>query len=78
MIITNFMTITITNSIIITYSSPFHDHQNELNLDVSSGILIPLYDPDTNMVILAGKGDRYMQFVEVDQRCLHHIGQGQS
>ena len=32
---------------------------------MSSGILIPLYDPDTNMVILAGKGDRYMQFVEV-------------
>jgi coronin-7 len=41
--------------------------QNELNLDVSSGILIPLYDPDTNMVILAGKGDRYMQFVEVTE-----------
>ena len=45
--------------------SPATHSQNELNLDVSSGILIPLYDVDTNMVILAGKGDRYMQFVEV-------------
>ena len=26
---------------------------------------VPLLDPDTNMVILSGKGDRYMQFVEV-------------
>jgi len=32
---------------------------------VSSGILIPLFDPDTNMVFLTGKGDRYIQFVEV-------------
>lgn len=42
--------------------------QNVLNLDVSSGILVPLYDQDTNMVILAGKGDRYMQFVEVTDK----------
>jgi len=45
-------------------SSPLH----LLPLDVSSGILVPLYDPDTNMVILAGKGDRYMQFVEVTDK----------
>ena len=31
-------------------------------------ILIPLYDQDTNMVFLAGKGDRNIQFVEV--KCL--------
>ena len=42
--------------------------QNVLSLDVSSGILIPLYDPDTNMVFLTGKGDRYIQFVEVQDR----------
>ena len=29
-----------------------------LSLDVSSGILVPLHDPDTNMVFLCGKGDR--------------------
>jgi coronin-7 len=39
--------------------------EHVLSLDVSSGILVPLYDPDTNMVFLSGKGDRYIQFVEV-------------
>ena len=33
--------------------------QHLLSLDVSSGILVPLFDPDTNMVFLSGKGDRY-------------------
>ena len=28
-------------------------------------ILVPLYDPDTNMCFLCGKGDRTMQFIEV-------------
>ena len=32
--------------------------QHSLSLDVSSGILVPLFDPDTNMVFLSGKGDR--------------------
>ena len=39
--------------------------QKSLSLDVSSGILVPLFDRDTKMVFLAGKGDRYIQFVEV-------------
>jgi len=39
--------------------------QKSLSLDISSGILIPLYDPDTNMFFLAGKGDRNIQFIEV-------------
>jgi len=42
--------------------------QHVLSLDVSSGILIPLYDPDTNMLFLTGKGDRYIQFAEVQDR----------
>ena len=37
-------------------------------LDVSSGILVPLLDPDTGMVFLAGKGDRYIQAVELTDR----------
>ena len=32
--------------------------QKALSLDVSSGILVPLYDPDINMIFLSGKGDR--------------------
>ena len=45
--------------------TPLHS----MELDVSAGILVPLYDPDTNMVFLTGKGDRYIQFVEVIQCC---------
>ena len=36
-----------------------------MDLDVSAGILVPLYDPETRMMFLAGKGDRYIQFVEI-------------
>ena len=36
-----------------------------MDLDVSAGILVPLYDPETKMMFLAGKGDRYIQFVEI-------------
>jgi len=39
--------------------------QKQLTLDASAGILVPLYDPDTEMCFLAGKGDGYIQFVEV-------------
>ena len=42
--------------------------QKELPLDMSSGILVPLFDPDTNMCFLSGKGDRNVQFVEVTDR----------
>lgn len=42
-------------------SSPVHS----LDLDISSGILLPLYDPDTRMMFLAGRGDTHTQFVEI-------------
>ena len=45
--------------------TPLHS----MELDVSAGILVPLYDPDTKMVFLTGKGDRYIQFVEVTMQC---------
>ena len=44
------------------------DPQKHLPLDMSSGILIPLLDVDTNMCFLCGKGDRNIQFVEVTER----------
>lgn len=31
-------------------------------------ILIPLFDPDTNMLFLAGKGDITVQYLEVTDR----------
>ena len=42
-------------------STPVHT----LDLDLSSGILLPLYDPDTRMMFLAGRGDTHIQFVEI-------------
>jgi hypothetical protein len=42
--------------------------QQNLTLDSSAGILIPLYDPDTNMCFLAGKGDRNVQFIELSDK----------
>ena len=29
-------------------------------LDTSNGVLFPIYDPDTNLVFLAGKGTRLL------------------
>lgn len=44
-------------------------HLNEpvktLELDCSTGILMPLFDPDTNMLFLAGKGDTTIMYMEV-------------
>ena len=45
-----------------------NNRQHHLSLDISSGILVPLYDPDTNMCFLCGKGDRTMQFVEISDK----------
>jgi len=39
-----------------------------LGLDNSAGLLVPLYDPDTNMCFLAGKGDRHVQFIELSDK----------
>lgn len=42
--------------------------QKVLELDCSTGILVPLFDPDTNMLFLAGKGDTTISFQEVTDR----------
>lgn len=39
-----------------------------LELDCSTGILMPLYDPDTNMLFLAGKGDTTINYMEVTDK----------
>ena len=35
-------------------------------LDTSPGIVTPLYDPDTNMLYLSGKGDTSIRWLEID------------
>ncbi|KAK6630379.1 hypothetical protein RUM44_005046 [Polyplax serrata] len=42
--------------------------EKTLELDSSTGILLPLYDPDTNMLFLAGKGDTSIMYMEVTNR----------
>eukprot|EP00095_Tigriopus_kingsejongensis_P005020 maker-scaffold139_size317827-snap-gene-2.28 protein:Tk05020 transcript:maker-scaffold139_size317827-snap-gene-2.28-mRNA-1 annotation:"coronin-7 isoform x3" len=49
------------------------DPIKNLPLDMSSGILVPLFDPDTNMCFLCGKGDRNIQFVEISASDPHII-----
>lgn len=37
----------------------------ELDLDGSSGVLFPFYDPDTHMLYVAGKGDGNIRYYEI-------------
>lgn len=36
-----------------------------VELDTSNGVLFPLYDPDTNLIFLCGKGDSVIRYFEV-------------
>lgn len=47
--------------------------EKTLELDCSTGILMPLYDPDTNMLFLAGKGDTTIAYMEVTDKEPHLI-----
>lgn len=46
----------------------FSEAEKSLELDCSTGILIPLYDPDTGMLFLAGKGDTTIGYMEVTDK----------
>lgn len=46
----------------------FEELEKTLVLDSSTGILIPLYDADTGMLFLAGKGDTTISYLEVIDR----------
>ncbi|XP_011503045.1 PREDICTED: coronin-7 isoform X2 [Ceratosolen solmsi marchali] len=45
-----------------------NDPVKTLELDCSTGILMPLFDPDTNMLFLAGKGDTTIMYMEVTEK----------
>ncbi|XP_065076428.1 coronin-7 isoform X2 [Ochlerotatus camptorhynchus] len=47
--------------------------EKTLELDCSTGILMPLFDPDTNMLFLAGKGDTTITYLEVTDKDPHLI-----
>lgn len=46
----------------------FSETEKTLELDCSTGILMPLYDPDTGMLFLAGKGDTTIAYLEVTDK----------
>lgn len=54
--------------IIIRDLRNFSQPEKTLELDCSTGILMPLYDPDTNMLFLAGKGDTTISYLEVTDK----------
>eukprot|EP00064_Thunnus_orientalis_P017378 superscaffoldBa00003668_g17459 len=47
----------------------------EDNLDGSSGVLFPFYDPDTHMLYLAGKGDGNIRYYEIssEKPYIHYL-----
>ena len=51
-----------------------------VDLDTSNGVMFPLYDPDTNMVYLCGKGDSVIRYCELtpDAPFVHYINKFQS
>lgn len=42
--------------------------EKTLDLDCSTGILMPLFDMDTNMLFAAGKGDTTISFLEITDK----------
>jgi coronin-1B/1C/6 len=46
-----------------------------VDLDTSNGVMFPLYDPDTNMIYLCGKGDSVIRYFEItpEQPFVHYI-----
>lgn len=59
--------------IIIRDLRNFDVPEKTLELDCSTGVLMPLYDPDTNMLFLAGKGDTTISYMEVTDKDPHFI-----
>lgn len=52
----------------------------ELSIDNASGMLIPVFDGDTNVLYLAGKGDgniRYYEWID-DDKGLHYLAEYKS
>lgn len=51
-----------------------------VELDTSNGVMFPLYDPDTNLVFLCGKGDSVIRYFEITSEppFVHYISTYQS
>ncbi|XP_064555413.1 coronin-7 isoform X2 [Drosophila montana] len=54
--------------VIIRDMRNFNVPEKTLELDCSTGILMPLFDADTNMLFLAGKGDTTINYLEITDK----------
>lgn len=52
-----------------------HDPITMMELDSSNGVMFPVYDPDTNLVYLCGKGDSVIRYFEISPEMpfVHYI-----
>ncbi|KAJ1982100.1 Coronin-like protein crn1 [Dimargaris verticillata] len=50
----------------------------EVSIDLSSGILMPFYDPDTKMLYLAGKGDGNIRYFEFENDEMYYLAEYKS
>lgn len=52
-----------------------HDPITMVELDSSNGVMFPVYDPDTNLVYLCGKGDSVIRYFEISAEVpfVHYI-----
>ncbi|XP_065063838.1 coronin-1C-A-like [Rhopilema esculentum] len=53
----------------------FEEPLNTVGIDTGSGVILPFYDHDTNMVYLAGKGDGNIRYFELSAEApfLHYL-----
>ncbi|KAL9656707.1 hypothetical protein ABK040_002974 [Willaertia magna] len=53
---------------------------NTTNIDMASGLLMPFFDPDTNLLFLAGKGDGNIRYFEVvnEEPYIHFLSEYKS
>lgn len=54
------------------------DPIKSINLDTSSGVVMPFYDNDTGMLYLAGKGDGNIRFYEYENNDLFYLSEYKS
>ncbi|KAJ1974671.1 Coronin-like protein crn1 [Dimargaris xerosporica] len=52
--------------------------RREVSIDLSSGILMPFYDPDTKMLYLAGKGDGNIRYYEFENDEMYYLAEYKS
>ncbi|RKP39563.1 hypothetical protein BJ085DRAFT_7387, partial [Dimargaris cristalligena] len=59
-------------------TNDFSAPMREVSIDLSSGIIMPFYDPDCNVLYLAGKGDGNMRYYEFENDEMYYLTEHKS